>query len=125
MTDRLIRKGQRVIAAGIAMIGTDPPAGIKGIRNPMWGRSSTCRGLFTRPKAAFQATAGRCRAPHAQNSKLPILGGLANGLLEDCPCAMFFRRSPSGMSHHPDESVQLSDVEAGLQAGVAFIEALP
>jgi allantoate deiminase len=41
-----------------------------------------------------------------------------------CPTAMLFLRSPGGISHHPDETVLESDVEAALKTGLAFIEAL-
>ncbi len=41
-----------------------------------------------------------------------------------CPAAMLFLRSPGGISHHPDESVLVADVEAALKTGLAFIEAL-
>ena len=37
------------------------------------------------------------------------------------PVAMLFLRSPGGISHHPDESVLESDVEAALAVGVAFV----
>jgi allantoate deiminase len=41
-----------------------------------------------------------------------------------CPAAMLFLRSPGGVSHHPDETVLVSDVEAALKTGLAFIETL-
>ncbi len=37
------------------------------------------------------------------------------------PSAMLFLRSPGGMSHHPEESVNAADVEAALEAGVRFL----
>jgi allantoate deiminase len=37
------------------------------------------------------------------------------------PTAMLFLRSPSGISHHPDESVREEDVEAALQVGREFL----
>jgi allantoate deiminase len=37
------------------------------------------------------------------------------------PAAMLFLRSPGGISHHPDESVIASDVEAAIEVGVRFI----
>jgi len=40
------------------------------------------------------------------------------------PTAMLFLRSPGGISHHPDESVRLEDVEAALAAGCAFVAKL-
>jgi allantoate deiminase len=33
------------------------------------------------------------------------------------PAAMLFVRSPGGISHHPDESVQEADVAAALAVG--------
>ena len=38
------------------------------------------------------------------------------------PTAMLFVRSPGGISHHPDESVQEEDVAIALAAGVQFID---
>lgn len=40
------------------------------------------------------------------------------------PSVMIFLRSPKGISHHPDETVQLEDVELALRAGLHFIEEL-
>jgi len=40
------------------------------------------------------------------------------------PTAMLFMRSPGGVSHHPAEAVQESDVALGLQVLVHFIHAL-
>jgi allantoate deiminase len=37
------------------------------------------------------------------------------------PVAMLFLRSPGGISHHPDESVLVGDVDAALEAGLEFI----
>jgi len=39
------------------------------------------------------------------------------------PAAVLFLRSPGGISHHPDESVRLEDVEAALAAGAKYLEA--
>jgi allantoate deiminase len=38
------------------------------------------------------------------------------------PVAMLFLRSPGGISHHPDERVNLEDVEAALATGMRFLE---
>jgi allantoate deiminase len=38
------------------------------------------------------------------------------------PAAMLFVRSPGGISHHPDESVNESDVAVGLAAGGHFLD---
>jgi allantoate deiminase len=40
------------------------------------------------------------------------------------PAAILFLRSPGGLSHHPDESVLPSDVEAALATGVEFLRSL-
>ncbi|MBX3422738.1 MAG: allantoate amidohydrolase [Pirellulaceae bacterium] len=40
------------------------------------------------------------------------------------PTAMLFLRCKHGISHHPDESVQVSDVEAGLRVMYHFIDLL-
>jgi allantoate deiminase len=40
------------------------------------------------------------------------------------PTAMLFLRSPGGVSHHPAEAVQESDVALGLQVLIHFIHAL-
>jgi allantoate deiminase len=42
-------------------------------------------------------------------------------LAERVPSTMIFLRSPGGISHHPDESVRLEDVENALAAGLAFL----
>jgi allantoate deiminase len=38
------------------------------------------------------------------------------------PACMLFLRSPGGISHHPNEAVVAEDVEAGLAAGMRFLE---
>jgi allantoate deiminase len=40
------------------------------------------------------------------------------------PSAMLFVRSPGGVSHHPDETVLVEDVEAALKVGVEFLARL-
>ena len=40
------------------------------------------------------------------------------------PAAMLFLRSPGGISHHPDEAVQVEDVAAALATGIEFLERL-
>lgn len=41
---------------------------------------------------------------------------------ERVPATMIFLRSPGGISHHPDESVRVEDVENALAAGLAFLD---
>ena len=43
-------------------------------------------------------------------------------LAQRLPCCMIFLRSPGGISHHPDESVLLEDVDVALKAGRAFVD---
>lgn len=43
-------------------------------------------------------------------------------MAERVPTTMIFLRSPGGISHHPDESVRVRDVEHALAAGLAFVE---
>jgi allantoate deiminase len=40
------------------------------------------------------------------------------------PSAMLFLRSPGGLSHHPDESVLIEDVQAAIDAGLYFLKHL-
>ena len=40
------------------------------------------------------------------------------------PTAMLFIRTPGGLSHHPDESVALADVQAALETCMHFLETL-
>ena len=48
----------------------------------------------------------------------------AGVIAEVAPTAMLFLRSPGGVSHHPAETVQESDVALGLEVLVHFIHAL-
>lgn len=45
-------------------------------------------------------------------------------LAQVMPACMLFVRSPGGISHHPDESVLVDDVEAALHCGKRFVESL-
>jgi allantoate deiminase len=40
------------------------------------------------------------------------------------PCAMLFLRTPGGLSHHPDETVLVEDVETALTAALEFLTRL-
>jgi allantoate deiminase len=40
------------------------------------------------------------------------------------PSAMLFLRTPGGLSHHPDESVALPDVQAALETCMRLLETL-
>ena len=43
-------------------------------------------------------------------------------LAKKVPAAMMFLRTPGGISHHPDETVNFEDVEEALQAGMHLLE---
>lgn len=45
-------------------------------------------------------------------------------IAEKIPAAMVFLRSPGGISHHPDETVLVGDVQAALDAGLYFLKHL-
>jgi allantoate deiminase len=45
-------------------------------------------------------------------------------IAEKIPSVMIFLRSPGGISHHPDETVLLDDVELALEAGEQFLAEL-
>jgi allantoate deiminase len=45
-------------------------------------------------------------------------------LAKKVPAAMLFLRSPGGLSHHPDETVLVQDVQAALGAGLYFLKHL-
>lgn len=72
--------------------------------------------------AALERAVGRAGAP---------VHTLASGAGHDAmvmaplmPAAMLFLRSPGGLSHHPDESVNEADVGIALQAGRHFLDEL-
>jgi allantoate deiminase len=69
-------------------------------------------------EAAAQATGFR---PHRMTSGA---GHDAMVLAKKVPAAMLFLRSPGGLSHHPDESVLIEDVQAALDAGLYFLKHL-
>jgi len=45
-------------------------------------------------------------------------------LAEKCPAAMMFVRCPNGISHSPEETVQVEDVAKAIEAGTWLLEAL-
>ncbi len=40
------------------------------------------------------------------------------------PSAMLFLRTPGGLSHHPNESVAVGDVQAALETCARFLDAV-
>ena len=75
-------------------------------------------GLASQLEAAVVATGGR---PHRMTSGA---GHDAMVLAKKVPAAMLFLRSPGGISHHPDESIRIEDVQAALDAGLYFLKHL-
>ncbi len=69
-------------------------------------------------EAAAQATGS---SPHRMVSGA---GHDAMVLAKKLPAAMLFLRSPGGVSHHPDETVLVEDVQAALDAGLYFLKHL-
>jgi allantoate deiminase len=45
-------------------------------------------------------------------------------LAENVPAAMIFLRTPGGISHNPEETVRVEDVEKALAAGSNLLELL-
>ncbi len=75
-------------------------------------------GLATALGAAARATGSH---PHRMVSGA---GHDTMVLATKLPAAMLFLRSPGGLSHHPDESVLIEDVQAALDAGLYFLKHL-
>jgi len=89
-----------------------------------------CEPYLDQPAVPMNANLIKQLAAAVQRAGYPV-HCMASGAGHDamivapsCPAAMLFLRSPGGISHHPEESVLVSDVVAVLQAGVAFIEGL-
>jgi allantoate deiminase len=73
-------------------------------------------GLITQLAAATKSVTG-------EGFELPSGAGHDAVILSQlCPAAMLFVRCRDGLSHHPDESVQVEDIEVALQTAVRFIE---
>ena len=67
--------------------------------------------------AAKSVGSPACRMPSGAGHDARILA-------ERLPISMLFLRSPGGLSHHPDESVLVEDVEAALATAIAFVDLL-
>jgi allantoate deiminase len=63
-------------------------------------------------------------AGYAARTMVSGAGHDARVVAERLPIAMLFLRSPKGLSHHPDESVLVEDVEAALATSLAFVRLL-
>jgi len=66
-----------------------------------------------------EAAAG---AGYAARTMVSGAGHDARVVAERLPIAMLFLRSPKGLSHHPDETVLVEDVEAALATSLTFIQ---
>lgn len=64
------------------------------------------------------------RAGHATHAMFSGAGHDAMILAPHVPTTMLFVRSPGGLSHHPDETVRVVDVEAALGTVVEFLRGL-
>ena len=63
-------------------------------------------------------------AGHDARTMVSGAGHDARVVAHRLPVAMLFLRSPKGLSHHPDESVVVQDVEAALATLIAFVRLL-
>ena len=70
----------------------------------------------------LQQAAGR--AGHEAHAMFSGAGHDAMILAPHVPTTMLFVRSPGGLSHHPDETVRVDDVEAALGTVLEFIHGL-
>jgi len=78
--------------------------------------------MDARLAAALETAAGATGAsPHRMISGA---GHDAMVLAKRLPAAMLFLRSPGGVSHHPDESVLVEDVQAAIEAGLYLLKHL-
>lgn len=69
----------------------------------------------------------RQAANRAGHDAKPMFSGAGHDamiLAPHVPTTMLFVRSPGGLSHHPDESVRIEDVEAALATVVEFLRGL-
>ncbi len=78
--------------------------------------------MDSRLTAGLLAAAARCG--HDARPMPSGAGHDAMILARRVPSAMLLLRTPGGLSHHPDESVLLEDVEAALSTGIAFLSGL-
>ena len=74
---------------------------------------------LTEKLVAAAATCGYDAAPMPSGA-----GHDAMILARRVPACMLFLRTPAGLSHHPNESVLIKDVEAALATGHAFLQSL-
>lgn len=95
-------------------------------------RGVRCEYALTLEQAAVPMHAGLTellqraawQAGHSAGLMTSGAGHDAMMLAPAVPAAMLFVRSPGGVSHHPEETVRVADVEAALETMVEFLELL-
>ncbi|HEX3571445.1 MAG TPA: allantoate amidohydrolase [Acidobacteriaceae bacterium] len=95
------------------------------------GVSVECRTMLEQPAVAMDAVLTDAVANACKRVVGPNLRRITSGAGHDAmivarrvPSAMVFLRSPGGLSHHPEESVLVGDVEAAYAAGLEFLRTL-
>jgi allantoate deiminase len=64
------------------------------------------------------------RAGHETHAMFSGAGHDAMILAPHVPTTMLFVRSPGGLSHHPDETVRVDDIETALGTVIEFLRGL-
>jgi allantoate deiminase len=95
------------------------------------GVSVECRTMLDQPAVAMDpvlsdAVANACNRVLGSTVRRMTSGAGHDAMIvaRRMPAAMIFLRSPGGLSHHPEESVLLTDVEAAYGAGLEFLQTL-
>jgi allantoate deiminase len=92
--------------------------------------SLSCDDLFNQPAVPLDVglTARLARAVHSVGAPVHrMISGAGHDAMivaARTPTAMLFVRSPGGISHHPEETVDVDDVAVALAVGTAFLEGL-
>jgi allantoate deiminase len=82
------------------------------------------RGTEQKMNSADLAAGGESVVRTFGNTMVSGAGHDAMILAAVVPSAMIFLRSPGGISHHPDETVLLRDVEQAIRAGITLLKEL-
>jgi allantoate deiminase len=95
------------------------------------GLSVECRTMLDQPAVAMDAVltdavANACKRAGGAEARRITSGAGHDAMIvaRRVPAAMVFLRSPGGLSHHPEESVLVGDVEAAYAAGLEFLRTL-